>query len=429
MMIKTIYYFINNMKYVILLFICFLNPKTAISQTFNDSICFDLNKFSSDSLEIRDLRSYGFPISDGNSVQLFTNGHDKFVDMFEHINKAKKFIHLEYFNFRNDSINSVLINILHEKVKQGVEVRVIYDAFGNSSNNRPIKKEKHDSIAKLGIQIQKFDPIRFPWANHLTRDHRKIVVVDGIYAYTGGMNVADYYIDGLEGVGVWRDMHMRIKGPAVNDIHHIFADMWAKQTGFLLSGAKYFPVPVIDGEDKVAIINRQPNISNKAIRQLYISMLNNAKESVKIISPYFAPTTTIRKAIADAINRGVEVQIMVSEKGDIPLTPETSLYVAHAFMKKGAVVYIYKKGFNHSKIMIVDDKFCTIGSANLNSRSIRYDLEINTVVFGEKTTRRMVEIFELDKKDSYILDNENWKKIGKWKRTVGWFGNFLTPFI
>ena len=415
------------LKLTILIWIIFVG--FIFAQTNNDSIYENLKMFSSDSMEIRDLSSLGFPISDGNNVVFFTNGHDKFEDLFEHIDNAEKFVHLEYFNFRNDSINTILINLLHKKVKQGVEVRVIYDAFGNSSNNRPINKEQHDSIASLGIQIHKFDPIRFPWANHLTRDHRKIVVIDGICAYTGGMNVADYYIDGLEDIGVWRDMHMRIEGPAVNDIHKIFVDMWAKQTGFLLSGAKYFPVSKGYGNAKIAIINRQPKTSNKAIRQLYLSMLNNAKESVKIISPYFVPTKTVRKAIANAIKRGVDVQIMVSDQGDIPLTPEASLYVAYKFMKMGAKVFVYKKGFNHSKIMMVDNKYCTVGSANLNSRSLRYDLEINTAIFSVNITRQLNYIFEQDKKDSFLLDEENWKKMSKWKKTVGWFGNILTPFI
>mgnify|MGYP002620657501 CR=1 FL=1 len=417
-----------NLFKIILLF-SFIFCFKINAQNTEDSITSYLTNFSSDSLELNDVRKFGFPVSDGNSVKLLMSGHEKFEDLFEHINKAEKFIHMEYFNFRNDSINSLLINLLHEKAMQGVEIRILYDAFGNSSNNKPIYKEKHDSIASLGIQIYKFDPIKFPWVNHLTRDHRKIVVIDGIWAYTGGMNVADYYIDGLEGIGEWRDMHMRIQGPAVNHIHQIFVDMWAKQTGLLLTGAKYFPVFTNIGNTKIAIVNRQPRTNNQAIRQLYISMLNNAKKTVKIINPYFVPTYKIRKAIENALKRGVDVQIIVSEKGDIPLTPEASQFTAYKLMKKGAKVYFYQKGFHHAKIMMVDNSFCTIGSANLNSRSIRYDLEINTIVFDKIITKQLVDMFEQDKKDSYMLDLETWKKRNKWKKNVGWFGSLLTPFL
>jgi len=418
----------KRIKFALFFWVCAV--VISMAQTENDSLYNNLQIFNSDSLEIRDLKSFGFPLSDGNEVKLLMSGHDKFEDLFEHVKQAKSFIHLEYFNFRNDSINTLLVNLLHQKVKQGVEVRVLYDAFGNSSNNRPIKKEKHDSINALGIQLYKYDPIKFPWVNHLPRDHRKIVVIDGIYAYTGGMNVADYYIDGLEGIGEWRDMHMRIKGPAVNDIHRIFVDMWAKETGFLLSGAKYFPVwnngP---GKAKLAIVDRHTKTAPKSIRQLYISMLNNAKKSVKIISPYFIPTTSVKKAIADAIKRGVDVQILVSEHGDIPLTPDASLYVAHKLMKKGAKVFVYQKGFHHAKIMMVDDTFCTVGSSNLNSRSLRYDLEINAAIFDLGVTRQLVDMFENDKKNSILLDEQNWKSRSTWRKANGWFGNLLTPFL
>ena len=383
------------------------------------------------SKEQADLKQFGFKITDNNKVVLLMNGHDKFEDLFKYVDNAKSFIHMEYFNFRNDSINSLLISHLHKKAKEGIEIRVLYDAFGNSSNNQPFSKQKHDSIAALGIDIQKFDPIRFPWVNHIfPRDHRKIVVIDGITAYTGGMNVADYYVDGLEGIGPWRDMHMRIHGPAVDHLHQIFAKMWAKQTGYLLTGAKYFPQGKDnEGKAKVAIIDREPNVTNKAIRQLYISMLDNAKKKVMIINPYFTPTKSVNKAIERAIERGVDVQIMVSEKSDIPLTPDASHLAAYKLAKKGAKVYMFQNGFHHTKAMMIDDEFCTVGSSNLDSRSLRYDYEVNTAIFDKQVTMQLVNMFEQDKKDSHILDHEKWNQKSTWKKTVAWFGSLLTPFL
>ena len=251
-----------------------------------------------------------------------------------------------------------------------------------------------------------------------------------MHAYTGGMNVADYYIEGLEGIGPWRDMHMRIEGPAVNDLHDIFVQMWAKQTGYLLSGAKYFPVhSEKEGNVRLAVVDRHPRTGNKAIRQLYVSMLDNAKKNVRIINPYFVPTRSVRKAIERAIKRGVDVQIMVSEKSDIPLTPDATHYVAWQLAKKGATVYMFQNGFHHTKIMTVDDEFCTVGSANLNSRSLRYDYEINMAIFDHATTMEMVNMFEDDKKSSVILDQEKWNQKTAWKKGVAWFGHLLTPFL
>ncbi len=143
---------------------------------------------SADSLIVNDLRDSGIRFSHNNSVVLFTSGQEKYDEMFATIRQAKSSIHLEYFNFRNDSIASALFDILAEKAKEGVEVRALYDAFGNMSNNRPLKNRHVESIRARGIELYEFDPIRFPWINHVfSRDHRKIVVVDGKVAFTGGM--------------------------------------------------------------------------------------------------------------------------------------------------------------------------------------------------------------------------------------------------
>ena len=160
------------------------------------------NAQTSDSLIVQILRNEGVKFSHNNSVTLLMNGQEKFDDMFTAIRQAKSSIHLEYFNFRNDSIANKLFDLLEEKVKEGVEVRALFDAFGNMSNNRPLKKTHLKKIRDKGVEIYKFDPITFPWINHVfSRDHRKIVVIDGKIAYTGGMNVADYYIKGTKAVG------------------------------------------------------------------------------------------------------------------------------------------------------------------------------------------------------------------------------------
>ncbi len=417
-------------RYTLLLFLLTVLSADIFAQTDNNTNL-QTDSLKSDSLEMEALRLTGVSVTDGNAVTLLMTGHDKFEDLFKYVKEAKRFIHMEYFNYRNDSINTILINLLHQKAQEGVEVRVMYDAFGNSSNNQPFSRAKHDSIRSLGIQLEKFDPINFPWVNHIfPRDHRKIVVIDGTTAYTGGMNVADYYIDGLEGIGPWRDMHMRIHGPAVDDLHRIFVKMWAKQTGYLLTGARYFPAnrPKV-GNARVAIVDREPNVTNRSIRHLYISMLDNAKRCVKIINPYFVPTVTVRKAIHRAIERGVDVQIMVSEKSDIPLTPDASHYWAYNLAQRGAKVYMFQAGFHHTKAMMVDDTFCTVGSSNLDSRSLRYDYEVNTAIFDRDVTMQLVNMFEEDKKHSILLDETKWNRKTTWKKGVAWFGHLLTPFL
>ena len=164
-------------------------------------------------------------------------GREKFTDLFEAIRHARHHIHLEYFNFRNDSIANSLFDLLAEKVKEGVEVRAMFDAFGNWSNNQPLKKHHLQAIKARGIEIVKFDPITFPYINHaMHRDHRKIVVIDGKTGYTGGMNIADYYINGLPKIGKWHDIHMHIEGDAVRYLQGIFLTMWNRETGQHIGG-------------------------------------------------------------------------------------------------------------------------------------------------------------------------------------------------
>ena len=182
---------------------------------------------TSDSLIIRQMSDVGVRFTHDNDVKLLMSGKEKFADLFEAIRQAKSSIHLEYFNFRNDSIAGLLFDILREKRKEGVEVRAAFDGFGNDSNNQPLKKSHLSKLHADSIDIYEYDPIRFPWVNHIwPRDHRKIVVIDGEIGYTGGMNVADYYLVGTEQVGEWRDMHCRIEGPAVNELQRIFARFW-----------------------------------------------------------------------------------------------------------------------------------------------------------------------------------------------------------
>lgn len=386
---------------------------------------------TSDSIMARHLRERGIKIVDGNSVDLLTSGHDKFVDMFEEVRNAKKFIHLEYFNFRNDSIAGLLFNILAQKVKEGVEVRALYDSFGNSSNNKPITKEMHDSIRALGIDLVKFDPIVFPWVNHIIpRDHRKIVVIDGRIAYTGGMNVADYYIEGIPEIGPWHDMHMHIEGPIVNELHTIFCRMWKKQTGEEIKGETYFPtyIPSRDFQ-RLAIVDRHFKKSPDAIRDLFCTMLNSAQKKVLLINPYFVPTHKVRRALKNAIDRGVDVQILLSAKSDIPLTPEASHYVGNNLAKRGAKVYLFHGGFHHTKIMMIDDLYCTVGSSNMDARSLRCDYEVNTVIFSKKTTAELTDLFNEQLKSSTRMEKGYWSTRSTGKKFQGWFGNLLTPVL
>lgn len=462
----------NKISYILLFFLLLCGGATKLHA----------QEIQSDSIVKELLKEWGAPTTEHNKVKLLKSGKAKFADMFESISQARHHIHLEYFNFRNDSIAGALFELLARKASEGVEVRALFDAFGNMSNNQPLKKKHLEVIRAKGIEIYKFDPITFPYVNHvLKRDHRKIVVIDGKEAYTGGMNVADYYLNGTPQVGSWRDMHMRIEGPAVDDLQRIFLKTWNKVTDQELGGEAYFPdkTEVMNGTNQLeadsvshledcwtdcservmcdslsylqlvrkeldtlqtgigpwhtdvelAIVDREPGVTPKIIRHAYAASINQANEKIQLINPYFVPTHSIKKALKKALKRGVKVEIMISSHSDIPFTPDASFYFAYKLVKRGATVYLYDEGFHHSKIMMVDDTFCTLGSTNLNSRSLRYDYEVNAFIFDKGVTQELIDMFEDDKHDSTLFTREVWKERSSWKRFVGWFANIFAPFL
>ena len=387
----------------------------------------------SDSTVMQRLKGMGIPVTYNNRVELLMNGHDKFVDLFEAIRGARHHVHLEYFNFRNDSIANALFDLLAQKAAEGVKVRALFDAFGNWSNNRPLKKKHLEDIRRRGIEIVKFDPITFPWFNHAAhRDHRKIVVIDGKIGYTGGMNIADYYIKGLPKIGEWHDIHVRIDGDAVRYLQGIFLTMWNRETGQHVGGPEYFPdTPQLPDSiaEEIMIVDRTPRETPRSISRAYAASIRSADSLIRIVNPYFVPTKSIQEALKHALKKGTEVEIMVPRVSDVPFTPEAAFYILHKLMKRGAKVYLFNGGFHHSKVMMVDGSFCTVGTANLNSRSLRYDYETNAFIFDPETTAELTGMFEHDKGRSTLLTPEVWKERSAWKKFVGWFAHLLTPFL
>ena len=392
------------------------------------------------------LEADGIEFTENNRIAIFSNGHDKFKDLFRAVSQAHSSVHMEYFNFRDDSIANALFSLLARKVAEGVEVRLLYDAFGNASNNRPIRQRKLEEIRATGIRIYPFDPIRFPWVTHIIpRDHRKIVIIDGKSAYSGGMNVADYYINGKKEFGGWHDIHYRIEGDAVTAYQTIFLRIWKQVTGEDVQGTKYYPGESFPenalqglrpdtadtaGRKAIGIVNREPHTSPKIVRRTFVNLIRAARHSIQIINPYFTLNRSISRALKQAVKRGVNVEIMVSEKSDIPITPRIVEYQARRMMKAGAKVYFYQGGFHHSKIMMVDNSCCYAGSANLDSRSLRCDYECNVVVLDAATTRELQHVFVRDR-DSHcvLLTDEYWKQRSLFRNFQSWIYHFLAPFV
>jgi cardiolipin synthetase len=239
-------------------------------------------------------------------------------------------------------------------------------------------------------------------------------------------------------------MHCRIEGDEVNTLQKIFIKTWNKVTKQHLSGAKYYrgdrpnttfvdlKRPAVDSLNNmmVGIINREPRTSNAIIRKFYTTAIDVAKDSIQIINPYFTLNRAIKKAIKRAVKRGVKVDIMLSVRSDIPLTPDCGFYNAHQLMKGGCNIWMYMPGFHHTKVIMVDGLFCTVGSANLNSRSLNFDNEANAVIVNKEVTQELCNLFNAEKKESFLLTPKKWNEMRTpWKKFVGWFAHLLAPVL
>lgn len=375
---------------------------------------------NSSHLTLLGFEALGVPVYEGNEVRLLTVGEEKFEDMFQKMRSAKRFIHLDYFKFQEDGICNSLFTILQQKAAEGVEVRVLYDSYCNGSSAKPLSKEFVKRMTDSGIEIHPFSVVRFPWVNYLLhRDHHKIAVIDGEYVYSGGMNVADYYLYGHPQVGEWRDMHFVAEGGVADGYEATFETMWEKTTGEKLDTEKYKSAGRKTGGCRIAYVDRMPVKSPRLMRQAYCLAIDNAREMIQIVNPYAMLFGMVRRSLYKALKRGVRVQFMSSTNTDGPLNSDLIGKEMKTLMDRGAEVYYYEGGFHHSKYMVVDSTFCTIGTANLDGRSLNCDYEVNAFIFDPKVARELQAVFDRDKAQKCtLLTPEEWKARFPLKRRI-----------
>ena len=356
----------------------------------------------------RDFLRMGIPMYEASEVRILPTAEIKFRDLFQTIEQAEKYILLDYFKFQQDSICGELLKKLKRKAQQGVDIRIIFDSFGNKSSDLPLSDTLQARIREAGIQIAAFDPVRFPWVNHLLhRNHHKIAVIDGKVVYTGGMNVADYYLHGKPKVGKWRDMHIRMEGTIVQAYEELFWKMWNKEQGARSKEQENTekpqtprqnscPLPPAPCPCTIAFASRWPRESPGIMRQTYSTAIDNAQHLVQIVNPYAGLFGEVRAALRRALERGVRVQFMVSTKSDGKANDDVTGLEMRKLMKRGAEVYLYDGGFHHSKVMMVD--------------SLCFDYEVNAFIFSPTTTHELQQIFRDDIEHSTLLTPEVWKE-------------------
>ncbi|MDP3469339.1 MAG: cardiolipin synthase [Daejeonella sp.] len=380
-------------------------------QTFNLS---DATVQSNEELATLILKDTLSPLTSDNSIKLMVNGENKFPDVLEALKNAKDHIHIEYYIFEDNHIGREIENILIQKAREGVQVRFIYDDFGS----RGIRKTMVPRMRSLGIQAFPFFKIRFiTLANRLNyRNHRKIIVIDGITAFVGGINVSDRYINDLKKPHklYWRDTHLRIDGPGVQYLQYLFLCDWNFCAELELEpNDRFFPplssIPV-SGNKITQIAASGPDSPSPVILYAVLQAINLASEEILITSPYFIPNDSLLDALCIAALGGVIVKILVPMKSDSKFVDYAVRSYYSDLLKAGIEIYQYSRGFIHAKTMVCDAKIAMIGTANMDSRSFDLNFEVNAIVYDKQVANELSAIFYKDLKDSVQLNETEWEK-------------------
>ena len=339
-----------------------------------------------------------------NNVDIFTTGHDFFLSLIADMGKARHHIHIDIYIFENDALGRLVRDVLIDKAREGVEVRVIYDDVGSWSTDNEFFEVMRDA----GVEVSPFLPVRFPqFARKVNyRNHRKIFVIDGETGYVGGFNIANRYVKGSDGQP-WRDTMVRITGSGVYGIQRAFLIDWYFVDRTMISSRRYYPPvqPELVNNCMVQMVNSGPISPYPSIMQGYVRALMEAHHYIYIQTPYFMPTEAVLVAMKTAAVGGVDVRLMVPRRGDAYFVAWASRTYLREIMEAGVKVYMYNGGYLHSKMLVVDDAMATCGSTNVDFRSFENNFESNVFFYDTSVARRFRTMFENDVSSSILLND------------------------
>jgi cardiolipin synthase len=336
----------------------------------------------------------GFVPSAGNDVVLFHDGRLAMDAILQAIQGAKLFVHLEYFILQPDVCGSEIIRLLAEKAGQGVEVRLLYDAMGS----RRLHRKSLRILQQAGGRFSEFLPLN-PFRRRIQvnmRNHRKIIVVDGTVAFTGGLNIGDEYLGLNPRYGYWRDTHLQISGPAVNDLHRVFVEDWDFAADEDLQKPDYFPRHEASGRYPVQVVASGPDQEINSVREIYFAAILRARRRLWIASPYFVPDAGLRDALCLAGYQGVDVRLLGQHYPDKWIPYYAARYYWADMLAAGVKVYQYARGMMHSKVVIVDGAWASVGTANLDNRSLHLNFEVNCMIYDRAIAAELEQAFADD---------------------------------
>lgn len=366
-------------------------------------------------------------VRDCNEIKILKNGKEAFEAIFEAIKEAEHFIHLQYYIIEEGEILTKLVELLKEKRKQNVEVRILYDTIGSYHFPNKIKKELND----VGVEIYPETPLHYGsflfTINY--RNHRKICIIDNKIGFTGGVNITDEYIIDDDNLGIWQDAHIQLKGNTVTDLHFsLLKDFYFATGTDLTKEEKYCKPFSVKNSKKIQIVSSGPDYNQSVVMQQYLSFINLAEQSISVMNPYFVPTFSILEAFKIAALSGINVSLVLPKKSDSKIATYSMYSYFESLLEAGVNIYL-RDDFAHSKVIFIDDEIVSIGSTNFDCRSFEHNYELNAIIYDKEAALEVKEEFEKRKSLATKINLKEFRKRSKTHKTLERLCRFLSPLL
>jgi len=364
----------------------------------------------------------------GTNTTVLKNGSETFSEIIKQLEKAKNYIHIEYYIFRSDRIGKKVMEILSDKARAGVEVLFTFDAAGSMKLDKRAIQDMKDA----GVNVQPFLPLKYGFFNQKLnfRNHRKIIIIDGKVGFVGGLNVGDEYLGKDKDIGFWRDTHLKVEGEAVYTLHTVFLLDWEYVSGEdVLTERPQLKRTGKKGDGAVQVVASGPDTQQGIMSDFYYGLFSCATKSIWIATPYFVPNEAIRAALKMAAKKGLQVRIMLPKINDGFLTQYASRSFFAELLKEGVEVYSYTKGFLHQKIIIIDGDMASIGTANMDMRSFHLNFEVNIFLLENSSIADLVSHYETDILDCELVELNEYKQRSLAERSKESFARLFSDVL
>ncbi|MCB9555625.1 MAG: cardiolipin synthase [Deltaproteobacteria bacterium] len=365
------------------------------------------------------------PLTVGNRVQLFVNANATYLAMERAIREARQHINVEYYIFQPDATGRRFRDLLAERARDGIAVRVLTDGVGSFG-----VEEFMEPLLAAGARFAEFLPVRLVSRlhTHNLRNHRKLLVIDGQTAFTGGINIGDEYTGQKRRIGPWRDTHLRIDGPGVCHVQEVFAEDWHFATAEEPDESWFPPLDAV-GNVALQIVASGPDTESQPLQRIFFTAIATARSRVYLTTPYFIPDQAMRVALETAALRGVDVRLLLPQRSDMRLVLFAGRSYYDELLRAGVRIFEYEAGMLHAKTMVVDDTWATVGSANMDIRSFRLNFEINAAIYGPAFANELGKVFLQDLKRSTEVTSAIYQT-RRWPRRVAEsFARMLSPLL